>query len=355
MKDKLTIAVVFGGQSSEHDISCMSVQNVIADLDQTKYDLVLVGITKDGRWLLTDDVAAIADGTWENSKKQVILSPDTSDHGLICLQDGQVSKIRIDCVFPVLHGKYGEDGTIQGLCELARIPFVGCGVLASAVCMDKATTKVIVQELGIRQADYVVITQGDLKDVSACIERVEKKLSYPVFVKPSAAGSSQGVSKATDRDALVKGLAEAVKHDNKVLVEETIVGREIECAVLGGHMAKASGVGEVLSADHEMYSYEAKYFNAQSHTDVHPKFPDGKEDEVRKDALQIFKAVGGYGLARVDFFLEKGTNEVVFNEINTMPGFTGISMYPMLWKEQGVNGSMLVNALVALAFERYNE
>ena len=353
MNKKLAVAVLFGGQSSEHEVSCMSVVNVVSAMDKEKYNVYIVGITREGRWLLVDDIAKVTEDTWRESKIQAVLSPDPSDHGLLRMDGTQMCRIHIDVIFPVLHGMYGEDGTIQGLFELSRIPYVGCGVLASAVSMDKVYTKLIVDTLGIRQAKYVLITHLELKNMEDCVRRVEEKLSYPVFVKPSKAGSSKGVSKAGNRTELAAGLLEAVKHDSKILVEETITGREIECAVLGGYDPKASGVGEILSADSALYSYEAKYFNADSRTDIHPDLPDGVYEEVREDAVRIFKAVDGYGLSRVDFFLEKDTNDIVFNEINTLPGFTVISMYPVLWEDKGVEKSSLIDRLIAQAFERY--
>lgn len=353
MEKKMTVAVLFGGQSSEHEVSCMSVVNVVSAMDKEKYNVVMVGITKEGHWVLVDDIQKIKDDTWRNSRTQAVLSPDTGDHGLICIDGDVLRRIHIDVVFPVLHGMYGEDGTVQGLIELSRIPYVGCGVLASAVSMDKAATKIIVNTLNIRQAKYVLITHLDLNNMPECIQRVEEQLSYPVFVKPSKAGSSKGVSKASNAEELEAGLKEAVKHDSKILVEETITGREIECAVLGGYDPKASGVGEVLSADSALYSYEAKYFNSQSRTDIHPVFPEGVMEKVRDAAVRIFKAVDGYGLARVDFFLEKDSNEVIFNEINTLPGFTAISMYPVLWEDQGIEKSRLIDSLIEQAFERY--
>ena len=258
-----------------------------------------------------------------------------------------------DVAFLALHGRGGEDGTIQGLFELAKIPYVGCGVLASAVSMDKFHTKVIVDTLDIRQAKWIPVRKNEMKHVDKVIERIENGIAYPVFVKPANAGSSQGVSKANDREELINSIENALQHDTKVLVEETIIGREIECAVLGGEELKASGVGEVLAAA-EFYDYEAKYFNAESKTNTHPEFPEGKEEEVREKALKIFEAVDGYGLARVDFFLEKDTNEVVFNELNTLPGFTSISMYPMLWAEKGMETTQLVEKLIQLAYKRYD-
>ncbi len=352
MNDKLTVAVVFGGQSSEHSVSCISGMTVMKALNPEKYDIVLIGITKEGRWLLADSIEAVENGTWVNSTVHAIVSPDASDHGLILMKDGQITKKRIDVAFPILHGMYGEDGTIQGLFELANIPYVGCGVLASSVSMDKWYTKIVVDDLDIRQAKYVPINHIDMRDMEGCVGKVEAKLEYPVFVKPSKAGSSVGVNKANNAEELKAALTEALKHDIHILVEETIIGREIECAVLGGYDPIASDVGEVLSAE-DFYTFDAKYNNQESKTDLHPEFPEGKLEEVREAALKIFKALDGFGCSRVDFFMEKGTNEIVFNEINTMPGFTSISMYPMLWREKGLETNALVDRMIETAFERY--
>lgn len=351
MDNKMTVAVLFGGQSSEHEVSCISVQTIVKAMDSDKYIPVLIGITKEGKWVYVENLEDIAADRWRESKVSAVLSPDATEKCLLLIEDDKMRKIHIDAAFPALHGKFGEDGTIQGLFELAQIPYVGCGVLASAVSMDKAYTKIIVEKLNIRQAQYVLITYRDMHDLQACVEKVETKLSYPVFVKPSKAGSSCGVNKACSREELIAALNEAILFDSKILVEENITGREIECAVLGGDAVKASNVGEVLAAE-TFYTYDAKYNNPDSKTELHPVFPDGKMEEVRKDAVEIFKAVDGFGLARVDFFLEKDTNEVVFNEINTLPGFTSISMYPMLWEDKGLPKNELVDCLIALAFER---
>lgn len=356
---KQNIAVMFGGQSSEHDISCISVQTVAKAINQEKYNVIYVGITREGHWLLAPSLESIADGTWRESKTSAVLSPDATKKELILMGDEGVSTQKIDVIFPVMHGMYGEDGTIQGLFEMAQIPYVGCGVLASAAGMDKVYTKIIVDDLGINQADYVLVRAADVikaeKDSTVMdvqIKRVEEKLTYPVFIKPSKAGSSQGVSKAHNRAELVEGLKLAAKHDTKILVERNIVGREIECAVLGSAIdVKASGVGEILAAA-EFYDFDAKYTNAESKTVISPELPEGKEEEVRKAAKAIFAALDGYGLSRVDFFLEKETNKLVFNEINTLPGFTSISMYPMLWKAKGMSIEELVEKQIQLAFER---
>lgn len=353
--DKKRIAVLFGGQSSEHDVSCVSAVTVIKNIDVEKYDILLVGITKDGRWLLTDSVQSIENGNWEKSDVTIILSPDRSHGGFVKISGQSAEKVSVDVVFPVLHGLFGEDGTVQGILELAGIPYVGCGVVASAVSMDKLFTKVLVNAAGgIRQAQYVPVRRHELTDMTGCVARIEEKLLYPVFVKPSNAGSSKGVTKARNRTELEEGLKLAAQNDEKILVEEAIIGREIECAVFGGDDAVASGVGEILAADSAtFYDFDAKYNNADSRTDVSPVLPEGKEDEIRRDAVKIFKAVDGFGLARVDFFLENGTNEVVFNELNTMPGFTSISMYPMLWEKKGIDKRKLVDMLIDNAFTRY--
>lgn len=353
--NKKTIGVLFGGQSSEHDVSCISAATVIKNIDNEIYDVIIVGITKDGRWLKTESVQSIEDGSWIDSDTTMILSPDESHRGFLEINNGKIKIVPVDVVFPVLHGLYGEDGTIQGILELAKIPYVGCGVVASAVSMDKLFTKIVVDSIpGIRQAKYVSVRIHELDDMVKCIEKIESTIPYPVFIKPCNAGSSKGVSKAENRTMLEDGLREAACHDEKILVEETIIGREVECAVLGCEEPKASGVGEVLAAESaSFYDFDAKYNNKESKTDVNPVFPQGKEDEIRDDAVRIFKAVDGFGLARIDFFIEKDTNEVVFNELNTMPGFTSISMYPMLWENKGLNKKTLVDKLITSAFARH--
>ena len=349
--EKQTVAVVFGGQSSEHEVSCISAETVIENINYDKYDVIMIGITKEGKWLLTNSVEDIRSGAWRNGSTRAIVSPDGEQHGVLLIDGDQVSSRQVDVVFPVLHGLYGEDGTVQGIFELAGIPYVGCGVLASAVSMDKLYTKIIVDTLGIRQARYVAVRREELSDLAKVTARVEEKFSYPVFIKPCNAGSSKGVSKAEDRQMLKNGLLEAFVHDRKVLVEETIVGREIECAVLGGSEVKATGVGEILAAA-DFYDYEAKYHNAESKTVIDPALPEGVVEEIREDAVRIFKAVDGFGLSRVDFFVTRDKNQVVFNEINTLPGFTAISMYPMLWENKGIAKPQLVEELIQTAFTR---
>ena len=355
--EKKTIAVIFGGNSTEHEVSCMSALNVIAGIDKKKYDIFLIGITEDGRWLYVDDAKYIKDGTWKDSDVSAELSPDMGKKCVIVTSpEGEVEDVFVDICWPVLHGKNGEDGTIQGLLELAGIPYVGCGVLSSAVCMDKLFTKIIVDSLGIRQAKFVGFHTykflGSEEDMQECVEKVEAQIPYPVFVKPSNAGSSCGISKAQNREELKAALRKASEVDSKVLCEEFIKGREMECAVLGGGMKKPeiSGPGEILAAA-EFYDYDAKYNNPDSATITDPDIPEETKQEIREKAIKVFNAVDGYGLSRVDFFIrEDGT--VIFNEINTMPGFTDISMYPMLWKAAGMTQKELVQKLIDMAFER---
>lgn len=351
--NKKRIAVLFGGQSSEHLVSCMSAANVIGQIDTSRYELLLIGITEEGHWLKADSLEDVRTGAWKESTTEAIISPDATRHCVVLTDHGTTTNVPIDVVFPVLHGPYGEDGTVQGLLELAKIPYVGCGVLSSAVSMDKLYTKLIVDTLDIRQARYVpVMVWKFRKDPEATVRQVEETFSYPVFVKPSNAGSSRGITKAGNRQELLAGLEEAARHDRKILVEETIVGHEVECAVLGGGQkpVASSGVGEILAAA-EFYDYEAKYFNHESRTVIDPQLPGDSAQQVRKAAERIFNAVDGYGLARVDFFVTED-GEVVFNEINTLPGFTSISMYPMLWEAAGISKKELIDRLIGLAYER---
>lgn len=349
--EKKTIAVLFGGQSSEHEVSCISAVTIMNAINSEEYNIVRIGITKEGHWLLVSSTQDITSGTWINSTTTAVISPDATRKEIICINSDGTKCIPVDVVFPVLHGLYGEDGTVQGLLELAKIPYVGCGVIASALGMDKLYAKIVVDTLGIAQASYVAVRKSELEDMEKMVARVEEKLDYPVFVKPSNAGSSKGISKAHNQEELKAAFVEAAKHDEKILVEETIVGRELECAVLGGSEVEASGVGEILSAA-EFYDYDAKYNDAASKTIIGPELPEGKEEEIRQTAVAIFKALDGFGLSRVDFFLEKDTNRVIFNEINTLPGFTGISMYPMLWKAKGLDIHTLVAKIIALAYQR---
>ncbi|MBQ2944488.1 MAG: D-alanine--D-alanine ligase [Ruminococcus sp.] len=347
--NKKSVLIIFGGNSTEHEVSCKSVMSFVNNISEEKYTKHYVGIKKNGDWIYyTGDTALIPTGQWtqESSNIPCVLSPNTSAKGLVLLGES-TTLIPIDVIIPVLHGKNGEDGTIQGLFELCEIPYVGCGVVASGVSMDKAYTKIIVDSLhSIPQADYVLVRKGD---DNSYIKTAEEKLGYPMFVKPCKSGSSQGVSKAENQHELTDAVALALTHDSKVLIEEAITGRELECAVLEskGNIV-CSNAGEAVAGD-VFYSYEAKYNNSDSKTVLTPDIPEGVNEKVREYAQAIFKALGCNGLSRVDFFLEKETNRVIFNEINTLPGFTAISMYPMMMGAVGYPIDKLMDALIESA------
>ena len=345
----MNIALVFGGCSSEHEISCMSAKTIFEALDPAKYQVTLIFITKEGQWKKVDQVRDYTPEECKDFPTAVVIPSHETDNCLILAET--VVRTHIDVAIPVLHGLGGEDGTIQGLFELAGIPYVGCGVLASAVAMDKITAKKVVHPLGIRQAQYVDVYRHELAAMDQVISRVEEKLSYPVFVKPSNAGSSVGVTRVDRREQLAEALQLAAQHDSRILVEETIIGHEVECAVLGNLDVGATRVGEILAAD-SFYTFDAKYNNPESQTVIADYLPEETIQEIRKDAVRIFKALDGSGLARVDFFVEEKTGAVVFNEINTFPGFTSISMYPTLWIHEGYTIESLVDRLISLALER---
>ncbi len=351
--NKKTVVVLFGGQSSEHEVSRNSASMIISNMDSKKYFIIPVGITKTGNWLIYNGpVEHIKSGEWEKYGTPAILSPDATQKSLLKIVGKRVKEIPVDVVFPTLHGFWGEDGTIQGLLELSQIPYVGCGVLSSSICMDKIYTKIIAKEARIPQANYLWIYRKDLQHKKkGILTKIEKKLGYPCFIKPSNTGSSVGITKAHDRAELEKGLLYAANYDRKIIIEEFIDGREIECAVLGNENPIASGVGEVLAAA-EFYDYDAKYNNAASQTVVPADLPEEITEKIRKTAIKIFKAVDGTGLARVDFFVDRNTNKVIFNELNTMPGFTPISMYPMLWVERGKEKSVLIDEMIELALTK---
>ena len=327
MYHKKTVAVIFGGQSSEHEVSRNSAVLMLTALDKEKYQVLPVGITKKGQWLIYNGpVEHIKNGEWEKYGTPVCLSPDATKKALLKIVNGRAKEIPVDVVIPVLHGAWGEDGTIQGLFEMAQIPYVGCGVLASAVSMDKVYTKMIAKNARIPQAKYIWLHKADLaKSREKMMNQVEKKLGYPCFVKPSNAGSSVGISKAKNRKQLSAALDLAAGYDKKIIVEEAIDAREFECAVLGNEKPEVSGVGEVLAAA-EFYDYDAKYNSPASRTVIPADVEEEKVRQMQKIAKRIFMAVDGSGLARVDFFIDKKTGRVLFNELNTMPGFTPISM-----------------------------
>ena len=350
--NKTALLILFGGVSSEHEISCLSAASVLNNINREKYDIYTIGITKDGRWMLTEaSPQKIAKGAWEKKagNKEAVICPDRAVHG-IRLHKGK--EIHIDCVFPVLHGKNGEDGTMQGLLEIAGLPYVGSGTLASSCAMNKAVTKALVDKTGVRQAKCFVTNRYDFSsDPTGQLAAIEKAFAgeYPLFVKPANAGSSVGVTKVNGQMELFEGIKIAAEQDHKILIEETITGREMEVAVLGNRRPKASPIGEILAAD-DFYSYEAKYENEASKTEVVTDITEEKEAEMRDAAVTVYEAVGCRGFARVDFFLSDD-NEVVFNEINTIPGFTDISMYPQLWEAADVGFSELIDRLIELAME----
>lgn len=353
---KPTLLVLFGGASSEHEVSCRSAASVLTHLDDNKYTIYRVGITKEGTWFLTDaSIDEIESGAWKtnSANRSAALSPDPTVKGLTILNaDGTYEIIKIDVVYPVLHGKHGEDGTMQGLLDLAQIPYVGPGCTASAASMDKGITKLMVLPTGVKQADFYITDRPTFaSNPEGVLEEVEAHFNgqYPLFVKPANAGSSVGISKAKDRFGLFNAIRIAAEEDYKILIEETIVGREIEVAVLGNLHPRASKVGEILAAN-EFYDYEAKYINAASKTRIIDDLPKSKLDEVREAAITVYKAMGCKGLSRVDFFLSED-DEVIFNEINTLPGFTSISMYPKLWEATDLPYSDLLDQLIQLAMD----
>ncbi len=352
MAQKLTVCVLFGGQSSEHEVSRVSAASVINNLDKEKYDVVMIGITKKGKWYMYQGpVDKIGTGEWENGYTvRAMISPDASVHGIIRLGEEETARARIDVVFPVLHGLYGEDGTIQGLLKLAGIPCVGPGVLASAISMDKAYTRIVFDNIGLPQAKYLPIYKDELELMDMTVSKIEEVFTYPCFVKPANAGSSMGISKAHNREELKAGLISAAEHDTKVLVEEFINGREVECAVLGNKTPKTSVLGEIIPAT-EFYDYDAKYNNIDSKLIIPAQIPEDTSDKIKAFAIEAYKALDCRGLARVDFFVHKETGEVYINEVNTMPGFTDISMYPKLWEASGIKYSELLDELIQLATE----
>lgn len=349
---KKTVAVLFGGVSTEHEVSLVSATTIIEHLDQEKYDVRMVGITKSGRFLYyTGPVSQIKSGEWESGPvEDCTFSCSRAYSGLLLLGEGKYRLVPIDCVIPVLHGKNGEDGTVQGMLQLAGIPFVGCDAISSADCMDKEITHIILEHAGVKMARWAAVRQGE--EISGKLfEKLEEQLGYPMFVKPANAGSSIGVSKARNRAELQKALDVAFAEDRKVIVEEMISGQEVECAVLGAADAEPSVAGEIASANVEVYDYESKYVNPQSQLYIPARIPNETMELLRQTAVKAFHAIGCEGLSRVDFFVTKDS-EVVLNEINTFPGFTSISMYPKLWEHCGVTIGRLLDRLIDYGINR---
>ena len=373
---RLRVGVLYGGRSGEHEVSLASAAAIFANVDRQRYEPVAIRIERDGRWVLSDRPPSAAsaaeiidqmknDAARQRTGREVFLPPRPGEDTLV-LVDRRVDRsdettatltgLRLDVVFPVLHGPFGEDGTVQGLLELAGIAYVGCGVLASAVGMDKAVMKVLFRAAGLDVPDWIVVTQREWRaDPELVAARVGHALTYPLFVKPSNLGSSIGISKVPTPDGLAAAIGQALEFDRKVLVENGVTeAREIECSVLGNELVETSVPGEIVSS-REFYDYQAKYLDGQSRLDIPAALSDAETEEVRRQAAAAFRAIDGSGLARVDFLLSRSSGRLFVNEINTLPGFTTISMYAKLWAATGVDYSTLVDRLIALAIERHAE
>lgn len=344
---KIKLGVIFGGMSTENEVSVSSATSILKNLNQEKYELFPIYIGKDGIWYQYTNQQ-------ENRKfGEEIVHQEKIENVMEYLK-------KLDVLFPVLHGLYGEDGTIQGLFKLLNKPFVGCGVLASSVGMDKAYTKIIFDRAGLKQAKYEYIRkykeqyiyvdksfEEETLNINEVVEKIANSLTFPMFIKPANSGSSVGINKAKNKEELKTSIEYATKFDNKILIEEGICGKEVECAVLGNEEVIASCVGEVKPAE-EFYSYDAKYKNEESKTDIPANLPDQITNEIRKQAIKAFKSIDGKGLSRVDFFVENQTNQIYINEINTLPGFTNISMYPKLFEASGISYQQLLDKLIEL-------
>ena len=352
---KKTVAVLFGGVSSEHEVSCMSALSVLENLPAQLYDVLKIGITKDGRWLLYEGALEdIPTGGWEKNGPvfPVYLTADRSLGGLLMMKDGAVSVRPVDVVFPVLHGKNGEDGTIQGLLELAGIPYVGCGVLSSAMAMDKTVTHTLLEEAGIPMTPWRPVLAWDYeKQPEKIREELITALGLPLFVKPANAGSSVGVTKVKEAEGLDAAIRLAFSHDDKILAEQAVTGIEVETAVLGSRReAKASPVVGELVPQAEFYDYNAKYIDGTTQLYIPARLGKETVERLRELAVKAFRVLGCSGLARVDFFVRED-GEILLNEPNTMPGFTTISMYPKLWQAAGLDYGQLLDQLIRLALE----
>ena len=340
--------------SPEHEVSLRSAESVLNNIDHEKYNVFPVGITKEGDWVLYGgkDYSLLPTGAWltHPDNRRAAISP-VRGQGLLSFEGDCVVRELIDVVFPVLHGENGEDGAVQGLLQLAGIPYVGPHISASAVSMDKTLTKLVVDHAGITQAAWQLVRRGELDNhMESVLDKLENRFSYPMFVKPAGTGSSVGVSKAADREELAKALVDAAKFDKKVLVEEFIAGREIEVAVMGNDSPVASTCGEIDSGV-EFYDYDAKYVTDTSTAYIPARIPEDVQELVREAAVKVYSAIGCQGLSRVDFFVTYEDHRVVFNEINTLPGFTSISMYPKLFADSGIPYGELIDELLKLALE----
>lgn len=352
---KINVGILFGGRSAEHEVSLQSAQNVIEAIDREKYDITLIGIDKAGKWYLNDSSHFLLNShdpkriALDKTDKSVVLVPGEESTQLINIADSGRSN-NIDVVFPILHGPYGEDGTVQGLLKLTNIPFVGAGVLGSAIGMDKDVAKRLLRDARIPIAKFLVVYKWEQESIG--FTEVSSHLGLPLFIKPANAGSSVGVSKVRTEEEFNKALEEAFSFDTKILIEEFIEGREVECAVLGNNQPIASRIGEII-AQQDFYSYEAKYLDENGAIlNIPAKISEETEKQIQQLAIQAFQVLCCEGMARVDFFLTKN-NQVIVNEINTIPGFTKISMYPKLWEISGIPYRDLIDRLIQLALEKH--
>ncbi len=342
---KINVLILFGGKSTEHEVSLQSAKNVFNAVDKKKYNPILVKINRDGRWLFTDNFS----NKEGNKEDYVVLTPQ--ENGTIYSFSEKKNKIKIDVVFPVLHGVFGEDGTIQGLLKLSNVPFVGASVTGSAIGMDKEVMKYLLRDAGLKIGKFIVIKKGEN---ILSFDRLEKKLGSPFFIKPANSGSSVGISKVFTEKEYMKGVKEAFQYDKKILIEEYIEGREIECSVLGNENPQASVLGEIKPKK-DFYSYEAKYLDSDgAELEAPAKISKKKTKEIQDLATKVFQVLHCEGMGRVDFFLKKN-GEVIINEINTIPGFTKISMYPKLWELSGISYKKLIDKLITLAIERFKK
>ena len=352
MKKKLRVGLLFGGKSAEHEISLISARNIVEAMDKTKYDVVAIGIDKQGRWHLDEGArllqgAAQPEVAFKDAKNIAAVRPGDTATPVVRSKGSGLGAI--DVVFPVLHGPFGEDGTVQGLLKLANIPFVGAGVLGSAVGMDKDVMKRLLRDAKIPIADFVMFERPEQPAIS--FAKVKKNLGLPLFVKPANLGSSVGISKVSKKDQFAPAVRTAFRYDNKIIIEEAIRGREIECSVLGNEKPIASLPGEIV-VQHDFYSYDAKYLDDQgARLEIPARLPKKIVKEIQRTAVRAYRALCCEGMARVDFFL-RPDGKVLVNEINTIPGFTKISMYPKMWEATGLSYSRLIDRLIGLALER---
>lgn len=352
----IRLGILFGGRSEEHEVSRLSAVSVIGAIDRSKYDIIMIGITKQGEWMLYDgDVDKIATGEWEETARQKLFD-DPENYAFSLLGTGGRSLREIvDFVLPVVHGTYCEDGTLQGLLEMIDIPYGGCGVTASAVAMDKIIAKDVFVRAGLPVCGYVATSAEEISaDIEKVAAHIGSELGYPVYIKPANMGSSVGITKATDKKTLTEGLQLAAKYDRRVLAEEGINCREIETAVLGNYNIEASVTGEIVATD-DFYDYDSKYIDdGKPKMKIPADLPAEISDKIREYAVKAFGAIDGAGFARCDFFLDKDNGNIYINEINTIPGFTAFSMFPLLWENTGSPYSETIERIIRLGYERYN-